>query len=130
MLRFLSALLLVPALLVACSGGGDGVAMVEGQSFEPETITIAAGDTVVWTNETAEAHTVTAVEASLPEGATYFSSGGFSSEEAATFEADLAQGLLTEGETFEHEFPAPGTYRYYCIPHLAAGMTGTVIVEP
>ena len=104
--------------------------MVEGQSFEPETITIAAGDTVVWTNETAEAHTVTAVEGSLPEGAAYFSSGGFSTEEAANVEADLAKGLLTDGETFEHEFPVAGTYRYYCIPHRAAGMAGTVIVEP
>ena len=104
--------------------------MVAGQMFEPETITIAAGDTLVWTNETAEAHTVTAVEESLPEDATYFASGGFSSEEEANVETNLAQGLLTEGETFEHEFPAAGTYRYYCIPHRSAGMTGTVIVEP
>ena len=130
MLRLLSAVLLVSALLSACSGSGDGVTMVDGQSFEPESITIAAGDTVVWTNETAEAHTVTAVEGSLPNDAAFFSSGGFSSEEAANAEADLAQGLLTEGETFEHEFAVAGTYRYYCIPHRAAGMTGTVIVEP
>ena len=116
--------------LSACSGSGNEVAMVQGQVFEPETITISAGDTVVWTNEAADPHTVTAVEDDLPADAEYFSSGDFSTEELASEPASLSAALIVSDETYSHEFTVPGTYRYYCIPHRDSGMTGTVIVEP
>ncbi len=124
------ALLVFVFGLSACSDGGTEVAMVPGQVFEPETITVSAGDTVVWTNEARDAHTVTAVEDDLPADAEYFSSGDFSTEELATEEENLAMALISSGETYSHEFTVPGTYRYYCIPHRSAGMAGTVIVEP
>ena len=100
---------------------------MEGHAFTPETRTVAAGDTVEWVNDTEEAHTVTAVEGSLPDGAEYFSSGGASSEEEAT--ANLADELIEPGESFEWSFDEPGTYRYYCIPHRGDGMEGSVVVE-
>ncbi len=124
------ALLVFVFGLSACAGAGTEVAMVEGQVFEPETITVSAGDTVVWTNEAGDAHTVTAEEDDLPADAEYFSSGDFSTEELATEEENLAAALIVSDETYSHEFTTPGTYRYYCIPHRDAGMTGTVIVEP
>lgn len=96
-------------------------------AFTPETLTIEAGEVVKWVNDTDEAHTVTAVEASLPEGASYFASGGAESEEAAN--DDLAAGLINPDESFEWTFEKPGTYRYYCIPHRADGMVGSVVVE-
>lgn len=103
--------------------------MVQGQAFEPETITVSAGDTVVWTNEADDAHTVTAVEDDLPADAEYFSSGDFSTEGLSTEEENLAMALISPGGTYSHEFTVPGTYRYYCIPHRSAGMTGTVTVS-
>ncbi len=102
--------------------------MVAGQVFEPETITVSAGDTVVWTNEAADPHTVTAVEEDLPADAEYFSSGDFSTEELATEDENLPAALIVSDETYSHTFTVPGTYRYYCIPHRDAGMTGTVTV--
>ncbi|MFQ5934045.1 MAG: plastocyanin/azurin family copper-binding protein [Dehalococcoidia bacterium] len=32
--------------------------------------------------------------------------------------------------TFRHAFEAPGTYRYFCIPHEGAAMAGEVVVKP
>lgn len=95
--------------------------------FTPETLTIGSGEVVKWVNDTDEAHTVTAVEASLPDGADYFSSGEASGEDEAT--ASLTEELIDPGESFEWTFDEPGTYRYYCIPHRADGMEGSVVVE-
>lgn len=118
------------ALAAASCSDGDAttVRMVPGRRFQPESLTITVGETVTWKSASDDAHTVTAIEDALPEGAEYFASGGFSSEQAAN--DDLAEGLLSQDESFEHAFEVPGTYRYYCIPHRSDGMTGTVIVEP
>ena len=37
-------------------------------------------------------------------------------------------GMLQPGESFSHTFPVPGTYRYFCTPHAASGMLGTIEV--
>lgn len=87
--------------------------------FDPETVTIAAGDTIQWTNPAAIAHTVTfdpkeAVNKSLvvlPTGVAPFDSG------------DMA-----EGATFKHTFAEKGTYKYICLYHESMGMVGTVVV--
>lgn len=97
------------------------------RTFTPQTREVSAGDVVVWVNDSDEAHTITAVAASLPEGAAYFSSGGSTSEEEAT--RNLSDELIDPGETFEWTFDEPGTYRYYCIPHRGEGMKGSVVVE-
>lgn len=126
-------LILVCALVLAsaCSGAEQGsagdVEMTSGQAFEPQTITVAVGDEVTWDNTSTEHHTVTAEESSLPSGAAYFSSGGAPGEDAAN--DDLSAELVGPGETYSHSFDTPGTYRYYCIPHKGAGMTGTIVVE-
>lgn len=118
-------------LLTAVAGcGGDGEPRVEmggGQRFEPEELEVSAGDEIVFTNTSGEGHSVTAYSDGLPEGADYFSSGGFDSEAAAR--ADLAGTLIHEGETFSVTLSEPGTYRYFCIPHEDSGMTGRIVVE-
>ncbi len=40
-----------------------------------------------------------------------------------------AANLSSNGSTFVHTFDTPGTYAYYCQPHLGQGMTGTVTVN-
>jgi plastocyanin len=115
--------------LAACSGGGeaDGVTITAAQAFDPPTITIGIGGTVTWDNASSEQHTVTAVEDALPPGAGYFASGGAESEDEAN--AEVSAGFLGPGDSYTHTFDAPGTYRYYCIPHEESGMTGMVVVE-
>ena len=125
------ALLAAAVLLASCGGDDDGssgdVAMTVGQKFDPSTLEVSVGDSVTWTNDSPEVHTVTAVQADLPEGATYFASGGFDSEEEAV--SNLSDGLIDPDETFEVTFDEPGTYKYFCIPHGVDVMKGTIVVK-
>lgn len=112
--------------LAGCSGGGGHeVSMARGHRFDPETIAVAVGETVTWTSDSGDAHTVTAA-GPLPPGASFFSSGGFPS--ATEARAHLGDALLTKGETYRVTFDVAGTYDYVCIPHEADGMRGRVVV--
>ena len=90
-------------------------------SFIPATITINAGEQVVWKNTSSYFHNVVddparainRVDVSFPSGATAFGSA-----------------LLQPGGTFYHTFDKPGTYHYVCVVHETGGMRGTVIVRP
>lgn len=113
---------LVALVLGACSGGGTRVGMVDGQQFDPEVLVVSAGETVTFANESDEAHTVTAVDG-VPS---YFSSGGFESEEEAR--DNVGEALVAPGDSYEVTFDEPGTYEYFCIPHQRE-MTGTIEVE-
>jgi copper-containing nitrite reductase len=89
-------------------------------SFIPATITINAGEQVVWKNTSTYYHNVVddperainRVNVSFPPGATAFGSA-----------------LLQPGGTFYHTFDKPGTYHYVCLVHETGGMKGTVIVR-
>ena len=115
-------------LIPGCAGDSDGgEVVIDGRSFDPTPISIQVGESVTWTNEADEPHTVTAYESSVPEGGNYFSSGAFDSEAAAR--DGVAAGLLGAGDSVSVEFDASGTYEYFCIPHEDQGMKGTVVVE-
>ncbi|EJN56852.1 plastocyanin/azurin family copper-binding protein [Halogranum rubrum] len=101
--------------------------MNEDFAFDPKTLTVSAGTTVRWVNDSDVGHTVTAYGDRIPTEAVYFASGGFESERAAR--NDVSGGLLATGDTYEHTFDVTGTYEYVCIPHESSGMTGTVTVE-
>jgi plastocyanin len=87
--------------------------------FDPETVTIAVGDTVKWTNPAFVTHSVTfdpsiatkAGDVALPAGVAPFDSGS-----------------IEEDGTFSHTFTVKGAYKYFCKFHEAMGMVGTVIV--
>src|SRR6185437_7181474 len=98
-----------------------GVVSMGSMSFSPATITINAGEQVVWKNTSTYYHNVvddsgkaiSRVDVSSPSGATVFGSA-----------------LLQPGATFYHTFDKPGTYRYVCTVHETGGMKATVIVKP
>ncbi len=105
---YLGALLFFVTILPLGSAyaAQTNVSMV-GMTFSPSTITIAAGDTVAWTNNSTLQHTVTADD------------GSFDS------------GTINMGSTYSHTFVTPGAYRYYCRFHGApggVGMSGTIVV--
>ena len=37
--------------------------------------------------------------------------------------------IADNGDTFIHTFDTPGTYQYFCQPHVGQGMTGTITVN-
>lgn len=103
------------------------VAMTADFQYAPETVTVPTDGTVVWFNESDVGHTVTAYEQKLPDGAAYFTSGGFSSEHVARNHP--SEGLIEPNGRFEHTFERPGKYEYFCIPHEGIGMVGSVRVR-
>ena len=99
-----AASFLLLAALAGCSDDG-GAAKVEvgihGFAFDPATLNVDAGSTVVFTNHESSVHTATADD------------GSFDS------------GDLDEGESYEVHLD-PGTYRYHCTRHTS--MRGTLVV--
>ncbi len=127
----------VAASLAGCAsggaaggGGGDGdntVDMNDNLQFDPKELSVSVGDTVTWKNVGAVGHSVTAYEEKIPDGAEYFASGEFDSEKAAR-KGYPAKGNVPAEESYEHTFEVAGKYEYFCIPHEASGMVGTVRV--
>ena len=76
---------------------------IKGMDYHPETITVAPGTTVVWTNADSFAHTVTSDTKAWDSG------------------------MLAPGKTFSHTFDKPGRYPYHCAVHVF--MTGAVVVK-
>jgi len=113
----------------AGSGPDPDVGMTT-NAFEPETYEVTVGETVVWENTSSRAHTVTAYDSGLPEGAAFFASGGYDDEDAAreAWDEELGGGM-DPGVTFEHTFEVAGSYPYFCIPHERDGMVGTIEVQ-
>jgi plastocyanin len=83
--------------------------------FYPVRVTINAGQTVVWTNNGTEDHTVTA------------NSAGVSKCKPASTEV-FDSSTLDSGTTFEHTFNNPGTFGYFCQVH-GCPMHGTITVK-
>ncbi|MFC6906316.1 plastocyanin/azurin family copper-binding protein [Halalkalicoccus tibetensis] len=98
--------------------------------FLPESYTVEAGDTVIWENTGSRAHTVTAYDGGQPEGAGFFATGGFETENDARMAwYDDREGSIYTGDRFEHTFEVPGEHDYYCVPHERGGMIGRIVVE-
>ncbi len=92
--------------------------------FEPSTLTIQAGDSVIWTNDSPIPHTATGDPNQNPLAR--------SRPELVQLPAGAAawgSPLLNDGEQFVHRFIQPGTYVYICIPHVLSGMRGTIVVN-
>jgi plastocyanin len=121
--------------LAGCTALGDSDSAGEydvgmsSRRFLPGYLEVEAGTTVVWKNTSSRAHTVTAYESQIPADAAYFATGEYDSQKAAV-DAWFARGGggIYGDETYSHTFEVPGEYRYYCIPHEASGMIGTVNV--
>lgn len=115
--RVLLALALVGGAVAGC-GSDDEVTLVEGvvapvdvvdNSFRPETIEVAAGTEIEWSNLGRSEHDVLPVEGhdwGTPEG---------------TFGPDAV---------YRHRFTEPGTFAYYCSLHgtTTKGMVGSIVV--
>jgi len=86
------------------------VGIKKDKSFDPNPIEINAGDSVTWTNDDNEVHTVTS-----------------GSQDASNIGQEFDSGTLASGQSFTHKFDKPGTYEYFCSFHES--MTGKVIVK-
>ncbi len=78
---------------------------ISGFQFNPDSVTIKVGTTVIWTNSTIAPHTLTSDSGS-----------------AVTWDS----GLVNPGKTFSFTFTQTGTFHYHCSVHPT--MHGTIIV--
>lgn len=107
----------------------DHVIDMNAVAFDPEQLTVQQGDTVAWQHAAGEPHNVVAYEEEIPEAADYWASGGFDSESAAREGWENGVGAVQEGQSYVKTFETPGEHGYFCVPHEAAGMVGTIVVE-
>lgn len=92
--------------------------------FEPASLTISAGETVVW-GFASSGHNICCrpednSEVEIPANADPF----------ATYGRDESpmQSLVPQGESYEHTFDVEGRYVYVCLPHVSQGMIGEIRV--
>lgn len=95
------------------NGDSDGIEVVSmtAQSFSPANIEVVVGTTVRWENNSSVIHTVT-------------------SGTDGNHDGEFNSGDVASGESFQYQFNEAGNFDYYCVPHLQAGMTGSVTVVP
>jgi len=83
---------------------------VRNYDFNPSSITIAAGDTVRWTNIQGN-HNVNGRKDTFPSNPTSF-----------------GNVVSSPGWVYTYVFDVPGFYNYQCDPHLIFGMVGDINV--
>lgn len=82
--------------------------------FAPDDVTVAVGETVEWVWSSG-GHNV--VAETKPDDSDWEGTEGGSSQ------------TFSSGHAYEHTFQVAGDYTYYCSPHRASGMTGSLTVE-
>ncbi|MFB6096980.1 MAG: DUF5059 domain-containing protein [Haloferacaceae archaeon] len=118
-----------PDVVSGVPDDADHVVEMRAVTFDPDSLTVAAGDTVAFAHVDGDAHTVTAVEEGIPSGADYWNSAGADDQAGAEEAWEHGAGAVQAGQAYVHTFETVGTHEFYCIPHEAAGMTGTITVE-
>lgn len=106
------------------------VRFLDGPTLASTSVTIAAGQTVTWTNESNNfPHTVTLA----PVGAPFPAMPPFSPPSGGNVYTGLTlvnSGVLQPGASFALQFTTPGTYIYHCLYHDdTENMIGTVVVQ-
>lgn len=101
----------------------------EGSSyrFAPAKLTVKRGDRVKFVMVSGGPHNVAFDAEKVPDAAERALSAGMPDQMSP-----LAGPLLMKaGESYTVSFAgvAPGTYPFYCMPHMAMGMQGTVTVQ-
>jgi plastocyanin len=106
----LTTLSLVALLVFVPSAWAQGqeevTVRMEDNFFAPANITVEPGTTVTWVQSGNNSHTTTSYDGLWDSGLIEGGSGG----------------------SFSYTFEEPGTYDYFCIPHEALGMVGSVTV--
>ena len=99
----------------------------KGYRFEPNALSIKAGDAVRWTIVSGPPHNVTFWQDSMPSVA-IAQLGANMPETTGALTGPLR---MNPRDTYTVSFAgvSAGTYGYYCTPHLALGMKAIITVQ-
>lgn len=97
-------------------------------AFLPNEIWIHAGDSITWTFQTNEIHTVSFLKSGQVRLPLATGCPGFAPDGTATVDGStcVTTGPLTKGKTFTVTFPTAGNFKIVCLVHI--NMTGVVHV--
>jgi plastocyanin len=111
-----------PVVEVKMTGNGTNVA-----AFEPKALTIAPGTTVRFVNVSGGMHNIAFWGDSIPAGAAAALTAGMLN----TIDNLSGPFLMNPNDNYEVSFAnAPkGTYKGYCVPHVALGMKIAITVQ-
>jgi len=87
--------------------------------FSPAAVTIPAGASVTFTNQSGADHTIARCTPTACDGV----AGGTGADSAFT-----PTVAISDGASYSHSFTQPGTYVYYCTIHGYDVMHGTITV--
>lgn len=110
--RLAATALVIAIALAGCAAPRPNTITIHDLRFDPQTLTVAKGTTVMWINNDQAAHTIVTDDlgvAGKPQA------GQFGSVP------------LSPGDTLKHTFDAVGTFPYHCTIHPY--IKGTVIVR-
>lgn len=113
-----AAVALLLLALVGC-GAAANTAKVEfsGLVLHPQVLTVPVGTTVTWVNKDPEPHTVTSLDAKVPDTAL----------QGSPQPNVLDSGPIEPGASFSFTFDTPGTYKYADL--IDGYIQGKVIVQ-
>lgn len=95
----------VPVVEKQQGSGEQGSAIsIKNFNFNPTTVNIGVGQTVVWRNEDSALHNI-----------------------VSDFGSELSSESLLKGDSYSHAFNTAGTYEYHCAFH--GSMKGTIVVK-
>ena len=80
-----------------------GAATLANKAFSPDHVKIKVGNTVIWTNNDNNIHTVTSGVANTPNAGEVFDSG--------------LTSLISPSKTYSHKFTNAGEFTYFCRLH-------------
>ena len=78
---------------------------MKGMRFDPSSVEVSIGDTVIWQNDSNGEHNVVAND--------------------GTFKSNM----LEKGQIYALVFEKKGQFKYYCQPHRIMGMKGVITVK-
>ncbi len=127
-------------------GYADALGQSDLTQFLPSALTVKAGDTVKWTNDTFTPHTITFTSGGpepelitpIPSSSgppflafnpvVLLPSGGNSYDGTGYVNSGFIDKGASPTNTFSLKFTKPGTYNYICVLHDDQGMKGTITV--
>ena len=111
-----------PVVEVKMTGNGTNLA-----AFEPKALTIAPGTTVRFVNVSGGMHNVAFWGDSIPAGAATALATGMPN----TIDNLSGPFMMQPNDTYDVSFAnaTKGTYKGYCVPHVALGMKIAITVQ-